>query len=75
MESLPYVPLAPWRMLNVSLPPPPISVSSPPRPRIQLPALFPVITLLRSLPVPLVAAVPVKMRFSNPVPSVQLTVD
>jgi len=26
MKSLPYVPLAPWRMLNVSLPPPPISV-------------------------------------------------
>ena len=47
------------------MPTPPIRVSAPVFPSRMFAALLPVITLLAVLPVPLIAAVPVRVRFSR----------
>ena len=52
------------------MPKPPIRVSAPAFPSRMFAALFPVITLLAVLPVPLIAVVPNKVRFSRLAPNV-----
>jgi hypothetical protein len=50
-----------------------VIVSAPPAPFKILAASLPVMTLARALPVPLIAAVSVKIRFSTLLPRVKLT--
>ncbi|PKN86347.1 MAG: hypothetical protein CVU51_07355 [Deltaproteobacteria bacterium HGW-Deltaproteobacteria-1] len=57
----------------MSSPIPPIRVSAPEPPLRILFALFPVITLFNALPVPLMALVPVNMRFSTLAAKVYVT--
>jgi hypothetical protein len=52
--------------VKVSFPAPPIQVSLPEPPLSTLAPLFPVMVLARALPVPLIATVPVRVRFSTP---------
>ena len=59
----------------VSAPAPPSSVSLPPPPVSTLMPLLPVMTLASPLPVPLMLALPVRVRFSTLAPSVKLTDD
>ena len=50
--------------IKVSVPNPPSKVSLPAPPSKMLLPVLPVMTLLPALPVPLIAVVPVKVRFS-----------
>ena len=58
---------------SVSLPPPPVRLSLPSSPDSVLAATLPMITLSLALPVPLIAAVPVSVRFSRFTDSVCVT--